>query len=61
MSPWWLTAFYVVTIVPSDFVMSRGMLRGLKVRAEAREAPEVSGREPLDQDLYLERDRLART
>jgi hypothetical protein len=60
MSPWWLTAFYVVAIVPSDFVMSRGMLRGLKERAEARQAPEVSGREPLDQELYLERDRLAR-
>jgi hypothetical protein len=59
-SPGWLTAFYIATIIPSDFVMSRGMLRGLKVRAEARRAPEVSGREPLDQELYLERDRLAR-
>ena len=41
--------------------MSRGMLRGLKVRAEAREAPEVSGRAPLDQELYLERDAAARS
>ena len=59
-SPPWLTALYVATIVPSDVVMSRGMLRGLKVRVEAREAPQVSGREPLDQELYLERDRQAR-
>jgi hypothetical protein len=59
-SPGWLTALYVGTVVPSDFVMSRGMLRGLKVRAEARRAPRESGRAPLDQELYLERDRRAR-
>jgi hypothetical protein len=59
-SPGWLTAFYLATVVPSDFVMSRGMLQGLKARAEAREAPQESGREPLDQDLYLARDRAAR-
>jgi hypothetical protein len=58
--PGWLTAFYVATVVPSDFVMYRGMLQGLKAMAEAREAPQESGREPLDQDLYLARDRAAR-
>jgi hypothetical protein len=34
MTPWWFAALYVTTIVPADFVMARGMLRGLKVRAE---------------------------
>ena len=59
-SPWWLTGLYVATIIPSDFVMSRGMLRGLKLRTEAREAPAVSGRAPLDQEHYLELDAAAR-
>lgn len=53
MSPWWLTTLYVATIVPSDFVMARGMLRGLRERVERREPPEVSGREPLRQELYV--------
>jgi hypothetical protein len=35
MSPWWFAALYVATIVPADFVMARGMLRGLRARAEA--------------------------
>jgi hypothetical protein len=35
MSPRWFAALYVATIVPADFVMARGMLRGLKTRAEA--------------------------
>ena len=59
-SPGWLTALYVATVEPSDFVMSRGMLRGLKVRVEARRAPRESGREHLDQQRYLELDRDAR-
>jgi hypothetical protein len=33
--PWWLTAGGWIGIVPSDFVMSRAMLRGVKRRAEA--------------------------
>ncbi len=33
-SPWWLTLGGWVAIVPADFVMSRDMLRGVKVRAE---------------------------
>jgi hypothetical protein len=31
-SPWWVEAFYVVVIVPADFVMSRQMLRGVRAR-----------------------------
>jgi glyoxylase-like metal-dependent hydrolase (beta-lactamase superfamily II) len=66
MSPWWLTVLYVATIVPADFVMARGMLRGIKSRVEAgpddvaREiAPEVwclgpSGR--TQTNVYFVRD-----
>ena len=32
--PFWLAAAYVSVIVPADFIMARGMLRGLKRRAE---------------------------
>ena len=35
------------------FVMATGMLRGLKSRAEAREAPRSSGRKPLRPELYI--------
>lgn len=35
MSPRWFAALYVATIIPADFVMARGMLKGLKTRAEA--------------------------
>ncbi|WP_189671049.1 hypothetical protein [Promicromonospora soli] len=31
--PWWLTAGAHLVIIPADFVMSRGMLRGLRRRA----------------------------
>ena len=34
-SPWWLTVTYVATVVPADFVMARGMLRGIARRVEA--------------------------
>jgi hypothetical protein len=47
MSPWWFAGFYLATIIPSDYIMSMGMLRGLKLRAEANRPPEVSGREPI--------------
>lgn len=36
MGPWWLTATYLATLVPADFIMAMGMLRGLKRRAEAQ-------------------------
>ena len=47
MSPWWFAASYVATIIPADFIMAMGMLRGLKARVEANRLSEVSGREPL--------------
>jgi hypothetical protein len=34
-SPWWLTAAAILGVVPADFYMSRGMLRGVRERAEA--------------------------
>jgi len=36
MSPPWFAALYLATIVPADFVMATGMLRGIKERAEGR-------------------------
>ena len=36
-SPWWLRASFHLLIVPSDFVMARSMLRGIKARAETSE------------------------
>jgi hypothetical protein len=46
MRPWWFRALYVAAIVPADFVMSRGMLHGLKRRVESRQPPCASGRRP---------------
>lgn len=51
-APWWLTALYQAAIVPADYVMALGMLRGLKLRVEARYPPASSGRDPLDQAAY---------
>ncbi|HEX9042569.1 MAG TPA: nitroreductase family deazaflavin-dependent oxidoreductase [Trebonia sp.] len=51
-APWWLTTLYQVAIVPADYVMATGMLRGLKRRVEARSPPAASGRQPLDQATY---------
>ena len=48
MEPWWLRVLYVATIVPADFVMARGMLRGLRQRVEAGRPERVSGRAPVD-------------
>jgi hypothetical protein len=44
-SPWWFVALYLGALVPADYVMAGGMLRGLKARAEAGETPLRSGRE----------------
>ena len=46
MSPWWFAALYVAALVPSDLVMSTGMLRGLRRRAESGRSPRTSGRAP---------------
>lgn len=51
-APWWLTALYLACIVPADYVMAMGMLRGLKRRVEAHHRPAASGRDPLDQAAY---------
>lgn len=32
-APWWLAAGYIAVIVPADYIMATGMLRGLKARA----------------------------
>lgn len=39
MSPWWFAALYVATVVPADFIMATGMLRGLRSRAEGKINP----------------------
>jgi hypothetical protein len=41
-APWWLVAAYVAAIIPADFIMATGMLRGLKHRAEQTCAGERS-------------------
>ena len=51
-APWWLTTLYQAGIVPADYVMAMGMLRGLKRRVEAHHPPAASGRDPLDQAAY---------
>lgn len=47
--PWWFTALYVGALIPADFIMATGMLRGLKERVESGNTPRVSGRKPLKQ------------
>jgi hypothetical protein len=32
-APWWLAAGYLAVIIPADFIMATGMLRGLRRRA----------------------------
>ena len=51
-APWWLTALYRAVLVPADYVMAMGMLRGLKRCVEAHHPPAASGRDPLDQAAY---------
>jgi hypothetical protein len=51
-APWWLTTLYQAGIVPADYVMAMGMLRGLKRRVEGHHLPAPSGRVPLDQAAY---------
>ena len=51
-APWWLTTLYQAGIVPANYVMAMGMLRGLKRRVEGHHPPAASGRDPLDQAAY---------
>jgi hypothetical protein len=41
LEPRWVEAFYLGTVIPADFVMSRQMLRGVKTRAESTTADDV--------------------
>lgn len=50
--PWWLTALYVGALIPADYVMATGMLRGLRSRAERALPPASSGRKALQPELY---------
>ena len=34
VGPWWLAVGYWLVIVPADYLMSRQMMRGLRMRAE---------------------------
>jgi hypothetical protein len=43
-APRWLAAAYIAAIIPADFIMATGMLRGLKQRAEHTHAASVPGR-----------------
>lgn len=43
-----LTATYLATIVPADYVMAGGMLRGIKRRAESSAVLRSSGRSSLE-------------
>jgi hypothetical protein len=40
-APWWLAAGYIAGIIPADYVMATGMLRGLKRRAEQSHSASV--------------------
>ena len=40
-APRWLAAGYIAAVIPADFIMATGMLRGLKRRAEQAYAANV--------------------
>jgi hypothetical protein len=46
-APRWLTATYLATIIPADYIMAGGMLRGIKQRAESGAVLRSSGRSAL--------------
>ena len=46
-APRWLTATYLASIIPADYVMAGGMLRGIKRRAESGALTRPTGRAPL--------------
>ena len=46
MAPRWFARIYQLILVPADYVMALGMLRGIAKRAEAHESPRPSGRIP---------------
>jgi hypothetical protein len=46
--PWWVAAAYIAAIIPADFIMATGMLRGLKHRAEQTRTASVPVRPAAD-------------
>jgi hypothetical protein len=50
MSPPWFAALYLALVVPADYVMAVGMLRGLAERVERDLPPADSGRPPFTDD-----------
>jgi hypothetical protein len=46
MAPRWFAWIYQLLMVPADYVMALGMLRGIAKRAEAHATPRPSGRNP---------------
>jgi hypothetical protein len=44
MAPAWFALLYLATIIPADYVMARGMLRGIKRRVESPGPTRSSGR-----------------
>jgi hypothetical protein len=55
LAPWWLAVSYHAAIIPADFIMAMGMLRGLKKRAEKqRSADGLGQREPAFSAVSLE-------
>jgi len=40
-APRWLAAGYIAAVIPADFIMATGMLRGLKRRAEQSHSASV--------------------
>jgi hypothetical protein len=40
-SPGWLTATYLATIIPADYIMAGGMLRGIKTTGRIGRSDEV--------------------
>ena len=49
MAPRWFSWTYQALVVPADYVMALGMLRGIAKRAEAHAPPRASGRIPYTQ------------
>ena len=49
--PWWFIGLYVAGLIPADYVMATGMLRGLSQRVEAHPAPAASGRVPFPESF----------
>jgi hypothetical protein len=55
-SPGWLTATYLATVIPADYIMAGGMLRGIKRRAESGAVFRSSGRSPLSSQSQQRND-----